>query len=507
MPVNNTSGDPISLARKPKTKSTALGQVFTPMAIARRMLEGLAVNMAPADASLLDPCVGPATFPTALVSLGFSHVQMHTYDVDREMIETTRVWAAKNDVRVNAETRDYLDVFSESRFDFAVLNPPYIRQEWIRNKENYRAFFRERYGIDVPGTSNLYVYFVVKALADLKDGGRMACILYDSWQSTRFGKWLQDRLESSCRSLIVESVPNLPFEGRLIDATIIFAEKGSRSGRNKVSVQKINFTDKINGMNQIDNLFTTKRGLRLKQADFFMTDLGGIEQDGALPFVKKCNLIPGLIVPDDHPEAVLLLTPSRRDERTVSALRRRLAEAFRDPDDNISILTWWRERSDSWAHHSREPWAPLLFNYFIRRRPRHIYNPERIFSDNFYGLTPIKSDVSITAWFAALNSTLSVIGLLERARNQGAGLAKLQLFEYRDARVVDLEQWSGRDLSKMADLGRKLMSGRDSSEIVHSIDELILDVLGLPEIRHAELAQVLSEVDTKARMPKKMSLI
>ncbi len=506
MPVN-TSGDPISLARKPKTKSTALGQVFTPIAIARRMLEGLAIKKDTADASFLDPCVGPATFPSALVSLGFSHVKMHTYDVDREMVEITRSWAEKNDVRINVETEDYLGVFLESRFDLAVLNPPYIRQEWIPNKENYRAFFRERYGIDVPGTSNLYVYFVAKTLADLKDGGRMACILYDSWQSTRFGKWLQDRLESSCRSLIVESVPDLPFEGRLIDATIIFAEKGSLSGRSNVLIQDNNFTEKINGMKKINNLFISKRGLRLKQADFFLTDLDGIEQDGALPFVKKCNLIPGLIVPDDHPEAVLLLTPSRRDERTVSALRRRLDEAFRDPDKNISILTWWRERSDSWAHHSREPWAPLLFNYFIRRRPRHIFNPERIFSDNFYGLTPIKSDVSITAWFAALNSTLSVIGLLERARNQGAGLAKLQLFEYRDARVVDLEQWSGHDLSKMADLGRKLMSGRDSSEIVHSIDELILDVLGLPEIRHAELAQVLSEVDTKARMPKKMSLI
>jgi hypothetical protein len=314
-------------------------------------------------------------------------------------------------------------------------------------------------------------------------------------------------MESSCRFLTVESVPNMPFEGRLIDATIIFAEKGSRSGGKKVLVHRNEFTEKIHEMSQIDRLFSTNRGLRLKQADFFMTDLCGIEQDGALPFVKKCNLISGLVVPDDHPEAVLLLTPSRRDERTVSALQKRLSEAFRDPDDNVSILTWWRERSDTWAHHSREPWAPLLFNYFIRRRPRHIYNPERIFSDNFYGLTPRKSDVPVTAWFASLNSTLSVIGLLERARNQGAGLAKLQLFEYREARVVDLEQWSSRDLSKMADFGNKLMSGWDPSEIVHLIDELVSDVLGLPETCPTELAQVLLKTDYRARMPKKMSML
>ncbi len=473
---------------------------MTPPTLAQKMLSELGVTEAQAGAKLLDPCVGPGTFPRALTSAGARDISVHALDIDLEMVQITRAWATPGALDLTVDTSDYLDTFTGDSYDFAVLNPPYVRQEWIERKGHYRATFLRRYGVDVPGTSNLYVYFIVKVLADLKVGGRMACIVYDSWQTTRFGQWLQAHLLKSCRTIVVEAVPDLPFEGRLIDATIIYAEKGEGATLDTPGMD--DFTAQLSGVRPVEQLFATRRGLRLKQADFFMTDLHGVGQHGARPFVKKVNLIPGFVVPEDHPEAALLLTPVHHDSRTLLALERRLAAAHLDPEANVSILTWWRERPDAWAQHADPTSAPLLLNYYLRRRPRHIYNPDRAYSDNFYGLTPRSDDVSPHAWLAALNSTLSVIGVLERARNQGAGLAKLQLFEYRGARVIDLQQWSRPDVAEMAQLGQALASGQGPQTTIASIDELVAAVLGHHELRPDVLAQVLVGVEQRVRRPR-----
>src|SRR6202040_3317807 len=120
---------------------------------------------------------------------------------------------------------DYLQSHRPIAFDMAILNPPYVRQEWIDNKELYRKQFYKKYGLEVPGTSNLYIYFLVKVIHDLEKGGRFCCVVYDSWQSTRFGQWLSAFLNRACSTLKLLPIKGQPFEGRLIDATIIIGRK------------------------------------------------------------------------------------------------------------------------------------------------------------------------------------------------------------------------------------------------------------------------------------------
>ncbi len=93
----------------------------------------------------------------------------------------------------------------------------------------------------IPGTSNLYVYFVVKIISDLKPGGQFSCILYDSWQSIRYGASLVDYLNENCSSIQFEAVPNQPFHGRLINATILYGTKRSKSP--KVLPNSVTFSE------------------------------------------------------------------------------------------------------------------------------------------------------------------------------------------------------------------------------------------------------------------------
>ncbi|WP_163018773.1 methyltransferase, partial [Pseudomonas viridiflava] len=95
--------------------------------------------------TLLDPCVGPATFPSALSRHGIKGVSIHAYDVDIKMMDLSRKWASDNTSMINFYLEDYLLSKPVREYDYAVLNPPYIRQEWIERKTEYREKFKKEF--------------------------------------------------------------------------------------------------------------------------------------------------------------------------------------------------------------------------------------------------------------------------------------------------------------------------------------------------------------------------
>jgi hypothetical protein len=431
-------------------------------------------------------------------------------DLDEEMIVKCKRWAESACQDVKLIHTDYLDFRADVQYDYAILNPPYLRQEWLDKKNHYQEAFKQHYGLTIPGTSNLYVYFIAKVLMDLKQGGSFACVVYDSWQSTKYGRWLRHFIEQTCSQLEIVPLRDQPFEGRLIDATLIFGVKkcSTLDLNTELSVSaeggstNNGFFNDVDGFSPISKIYETKRGLRLKQADFFLCDLKSVSDVRATPFVKKIARVSGYLVPPEHPEAALLLTDSSDNPAILSELERRLSVAQSKPEDNESILTWHRERPESWMLHRIAPHAPVLFNYYIRKRPRHLYNPTRAYSDNFYGLTPPEG-VPALATLAALNSTVVCCEILNRARNQGSGLAKIQLFEYRDVYVPDLRKYRAQDLDAMEALGRELVEVPGNSEdTIIRIDRLIADIHNDPKLESGELKDLFSRADRKARRPK-----
>ena len=514
-PRNPLSTDPRSEARKPVTIAARWGQVPTPDAIALKMAYRLLRDRVAEPVRILDPCVGPATFPKALAGAGVLRTDdvLMLIDIDHSMLTQSAAWAREQGITFSTECGDYIETRLPAEYDYAILNPPYVRQEWLDRKEEYATLFRERYGLRVPGTSNQYVYFVTKVLRELRPGGRLACIVYDSWQSTRFGDWLAQILEQECTWVTTEPEPNQPFNGHLIDATVIYAEKnGERKsdalwqytgGRVRTGPLSL-----VPGFCLISDAFQTQRGLRLKQADFFLCDAKTAVEYGATPFLKKVTKFNGYQVPEDHPEAALLLGAGDRNPAIIAELRRRLRVALQAPEDNVSILTWFSERPETWMLHRPAPYAGIVFNYYIRRRPKHILNLSHAYSDNFYGLAPreysltLREAVPMLAWLAALNSTAACIGILSMARNQGSGLAKVQLFEYRKAHVPDLGQCSGPDIKKFEGLGNALVNGMDPRGTIRRIDETVAAVFSDSHLRSPTLYDIFAEIDKKARKPR-----
>lgn len=276
-----------------------------------------------------------------------------------------------------------------------------------------------------------------------------------------------------------------PFAGTLIDASIIVATRKKEFDDSSVLKEESTPLMKskslytgLQGFKTIESLFFTCRGLRLKQANFFLRNLDSVDNVGAIPFVKKSVNIRGYVVPEDHNESALLISTQYEEPRVYNELLENIEKAKYEPEKNIPILTWFNERQETWFIHKKRPFAPILFNYYIRGRPRHLFNPSRIFADNFYGLVP-KWDVDHYVLLAIMNSTFVTNEIISHARNQGNGLLKVQLFEYRNVLIPDWQLFNEDVIESLKIQGKRLSksSVESASDILDQIDEIIQKAL------------------------------
>jgi len=82
---------------------------------------------------------------------------------------------------------EFSEVMKAGGFDAVIGNPPYIRQEELREK---KAYYLERYESFVP-TADLYVIFIEQALRLTRQGGRFGFIVSNKWMRARYGKGLR----------------------------------------------------------------------------------------------------------------------------------------------------------------------------------------------------------------------------------------------------------------------------------------------------------------------------
>jgi len=94
----------------------------------------------------------------------------------------------------------------------------------------------------------------------------------------------------------------------------------------------------------------------------------------------------------------------------------------------------------------------------------------------------------MAAWMAVLNSTATCLEILAKSRNQGSGLAKIQLFEYRSASVLNVCELGKNDIKTLSKLGARLLSNSEASvALISEIDDAIYSVVGSPSLKRARL--------------------
>ena len=108
-------------------------------------------------------------------------------------------------------------------FDIIVANPPYVRQELIKDQ---KPILKKRFPAIYSGVADLYVYFYARAHELLRPGGTAAFISSNKWLRAGYGEPLRKHLLDQHAFRKVMDFGELPvFESAATDAAIFFWSK------------------------------------------------------------------------------------------------------------------------------------------------------------------------------------------------------------------------------------------------------------------------------------------
>jgi adenine-specific DNA-methyltransferase len=114
----------------------------------------------------------------------------------------------------------------ESGFDIVVGNPPYVRQEQIKER---KAALKAEYAT-YSGTADLYVYFYERSVRLLKPGGVLSFITSNKWYRSGYGEKLRSWLSDNLRLVRLIDFGDAPIFTAIAYPTIVIGERLGEPG-------------------------------------------------------------------------------------------------------------------------------------------------------------------------------------------------------------------------------------------------------------------------------------
>lgn len=503
-----------------------LGQIFTSPSVAQLMVN-LIKPYLNKDSGCLDPCIGKNVF--------LKEISKHKYgklvgvEFDETLIDSEISDFFDMPCR-QLVVGDFFDLALDRKFDVIIMNPPYVRQELlnggVNSKMKVASVLRNDYS-RVPGQSNLYVYFLLKALKHLKENGVLVAIIYDSWLFTDFGHAFKNVL-FNCHSL--EKLVHFrtgAFDNVNVGATILLISSKNRDGgidyypfdspadlsddgslpaAKRIVVTREHLLD-FNKMNNSTVDFSADifqpvsklsdkpivRGLSGLVNKFFI-----FEADRFPPHTKKIikdvMSVKRFEVNGEY-KYLLKLAGDVKEKKVNNYLESIRAEVEANPDSYRSLKSCIKHSPD-WYAIRGDADGNIIFNYYMRDNPHFIHNPKKyLVADNFYNLSVTKN---VYAHLCVLNSSFTKLALFKFGKSQGRGLFKIQLGKFKSMPVINLDKLSKETVKKMENIGKTLCQTErlDSAGILREIDELLLPEVNLYLKKKINMRQLSRDIES-----------
>ncbi|WP_066434499.1 Eco57I restriction-modification methylase domain-containing protein [Chryseobacterium sp. CCH4-E10] len=484
-----------------------LGQVFTSSILAKFMI-GLLKDTLKPNSFILDPCIGPNTFFKAMTE-DFSKCNLKGIEIDNNLItlETTKFYESPNRSLIQGS---FFDFPVSEKFDLVIQNPPYVRQELLTDGANSKESIR--YNVSsllstIPSQSNLYIYFLLKSILHLKNGGVMIAVIYDSWLYSSFGKFLKESFLKLGRLESIYHFKKSAFDNVEIGATVIkfVKDKNHKKSISYYSLKDLNDLRTYNSLNVnciklnqqelLTYSFNNHSIINFKSSLF--RELKSIVsqpiQRGTSAvinnhFIFSKNELPELqpIVKDvsqiktytvNKENAYILAINGSISNETKKYLESVKNEILKTPAQKFVAVKRNIGTKRDWYKINLKATGNFIFNYYLRNNIDFIYNPNKFLSsDNFYILNIKDNEL---ANFAILNSSFTRLNTLSNSRSQGNGLRKIQLYEFKEVKVFDINKLSEQTVNKLNLLGKELMKVNryDNGQmyIIKKIDLVLID--------------------------------
>lgn len=491
---------------KPKQDEN-LGQVFTSAILAKFMIGLLKESLKPYS-SILDPCIGPNTFFKAM-NEDFSNCNLKGIEIDISLIteEIKKFYESPNRTLIKGS---FFDLPITEKFDQIVQNPPYVRQELLIEGANSKNSIR--YNVSsllstIPSQSNLYIYFLLKSILHLKEGGVMVAVIYDSWLYSSFGKFLKESFLKLGRLESIYHFKKSAFDNVEVGATVI---KFVKDNNHKKSISYIPLNDlndlrTYNGLNanciklkQQELLtYSFNNQSKIKYKSNLFKELKSIvsqpiqrgtsavinshfifsknELPELKPIVKDVSQIKTYTVKQEN--AYILAVNGSISNETKQYLESVKNEILKTPTQKFIAVKRDIETKRDWYKINLKATGNFIFNYYLRNNIDFIYNPKKFLSsDNFYILNIKDNEL---ANFSILNSSFTRLNTLSNSRSQGNGLRKIQLYEFKEVKVIDINKLSEQSIKKLELLGKELMNvnryENGQKQIIEQIDSVLID--------------------------------
>lgn len=142
-------------------------------------------------------------------------------------------WAHKDGMKPGFDWPvEFAEVFAERGFDIILANPPYVRQELIKDmKPVLAAAYPDIYS----GTADLYCYFYARAAEILRPGGMLVFISSNKWFRAKYGENLRKYLAENCYVQSITDFGELPVFEAATFPMIFVAQKCWPSGTAEAS--------------------------------------------------------------------------------------------------------------------------------------------------------------------------------------------------------------------------------------------------------------------------------
>ncbi|HRH38901.1 MAG TPA: N-6 DNA methylase, partial [Flavobacteriales bacterium] len=201
--------------------------------------------------SLLLKCMEGETEASIKQQLGMFHDRvLPTLDenikcgnslIDQDYYDGTLDFGEDTNIRPFTWAKGFPEVFKKhGGFDIVIGNPPYVRQELLTEQKPY---YQEHYAV-YHGVADLYTYFIEKAQALLKSGGRYGVIVANKWLRANYGEPLRRWLKKQDIRTVIDFGDLPVFQGATTYPCILVYDKAKPSRSFDVcEVRSLDFSD------------------------------------------------------------------------------------------------------------------------------------------------------------------------------------------------------------------------------------------------------------------------
>lgn len=445
-------------------------QFFTPEKIAEFMCRW--VLQGKQKTRVLEPAYGLGIFSRILAQN--TTLPVDAYEIDRQIFASA-ITARPNGV--NLRNEDYFASDWDAKYDAIVCNPPYLKFHDYDNA-TYIPDVNNHLGTKLNGFTNLYTLFLLKSIAQLQEGGRLAYIIPSEFLNSDYGVEVKQALieSNTLHHIIVVDFTECAFDDALTTACILLCERTTGSASVRFSL--INNIEGLNTcLSEYTEYNTSELDASIKWKSYY-EEGNSCKYNHLVPFSKFAKVSRGIATGAND---FFTFKPSKADDYNIpeECLMPCICKAVDAPQtfftqneftnlikgdktvylfngctapNNKNVLRYIHLGEESeinkrYLTASRSPWyaienrppAPIWVSVFNRSGLRFIRNEANIYNlTTFHCVYPKNTGVDVEVLFAYLITDVAKEIFLDNSRQYGNGLVKFEPNDLNKGMVVDL---------------------------------------------------------------------